>query len=73
MVKSAAVFGTFGHYRKALISMQKLLEKQGINVINKSFGSRGGLAVLSSKHLGEQDLENAKEFAYDAIKEIEKR
>ncbi len=71
MVKNAAVFGTFGGQNKAIEMMKELLEKQGIHVMDESFGCRGkAWLVLNRQHPDLQDLNNAKEFAKFVIGKI---
>ena len=73
-VKFAVVFGTFGGMNKAISSMKDLLSKQGVNVIDKSFGCKGAAwLVLNRKHPNEEDLEAAKEFARSIVQEIKKQ
>lgn len=70
-VKNAIVFGTYGGMNKAITSMKELLMEQGINVIDKSFGCRGGAwLLLNRNHPNDQDLAAAKEFAQTAVNEI---
>lgn len=69
-IKNVAIFGTFGHSQNAIKSMKNLLKKQGINVVDKSFGCQGGFFILNSKRPDEQDLAGAKEFACEVVKEI---
>ena len=73
-VKNAVVFGTFGGMNKAILSMKDLLRKQGINVIDRSFGCKGAVLLLlnlvNRKHPNEEDLEAAKEFAIGVVQDI---
>ncbi|MHB1394576.1 MAG: flavodoxin family protein, partial [Clostridia bacterium] len=56
LVKNAAVFGTFGGQKKAITIMKELLKKQGINVLDESFGCRGkSWAILNRKHPSSDD------------------
>jgi flavodoxin len=71
LVKNAAVFGTFGGQKKAITIMKELLKKQGINVLDDSFGCRGkSWAILNRKHPSTEDLSAANEFAQSAVKNI---
>ena len=71
VVKNAAVFGTFGGQKKAITIMKELLRKQGINVLDESFGCRGrSWGILNRKHPSVEDLSAAKEFAKGAAKDI---
>lgn len=73
-VKNAVVFGTFGGMNKAILSMQDLLRKQGINVIDKSFGCKGAvlftLNLVNHNHPNEEDLKAAKKFANGVVQDI---
>lgn len=67
-VKKVAVFGTFGGQKKAIELMQELLKKQGINVVEESFGCRGkAWFFLNRAHPNVQDLLEAKEFTKRVI------
>lgn len=71
LVKNAAVFGTFGGQKKAITIMKELLAKQGINVLDESFGCRGkSWFILNRSHPSTEDLAAANEFAKCAAKSI---
>ena len=70
-IKNVAVFGTFGGQNKAINGMKELLEKQGIKLVDKSFGCKGrAWIIMNRNHPVEQDLKDAKEFASNIVKEI---
>jgi flavorubredoxin len=70
-VKNAAVFGTYGGQKKAIVKMKELLKEQGINVVEESFGCPGKCwLVLNLGHPGAQDLVAAKEFAKRTLGKI---
>lgn len=72
LVKNAAVFGTYGGQKKAMEIMKKLLEEQGINVLDESFGCRGKCwAIINRKHPGTEDLQAANEYAGRAIQRVD--
>jgi flavodoxin len=63
-VKSVAVFGTYGGQKKAIVAMTEMLKKQGINVMEESFGCKGkSWFILNRKHPDLNDLQGAEKFA----------
>lgn len=71
LVKNAAVFGTFGGQKKAITAMKELLKKQGINVLDESFGCRGkSWAILNRKHPSPEDLLAANEYVKRVSRDI---
>lgn len=63
-VKNAAVFGTYGGQKKAIVVMKELLKKQGINVVEESFGCKGkSWFILNRNHPDMNDLDGAQQFA----------
>lgn len=72
LVKKAAVFGTYGGQKKAIITMMELLKEQGINVADESFGCRGKSWVFfNRKHPSMEDLKAAKTFAKDMAMKVQ--
>jgi flavodoxin len=71
MVKSAAVFGTYGVQKKGIEIMKELLEEQGIKVSEESFGCKGKCwAIMNRKHPSAEELLDAKEFAKVVLNEL---
>lgn len=71
-VKNAAVFGTFGGQKKAIVGMKDLLKSRGINVIDESFGCKGkAWFFLNRKHPDMQELAAAREFAQNVVKKVQ--
>ena len=63
-VKSVAVFGTYGGQKKAIVVMKEMLRKQGINVVEESFGCKGkSWFILNRSHPDTNDLNDAQQFA----------
>lgn len=71
IVKNAAVFGTYGGQNKAIIRMKELLKKQGINVMEETFGCKGKCWMFfNRKHPDAQELKAAHEFTKRILKKI---
>ena len=63
-VKNAATFGTYGNQFEIGEQIKKLLQVQGINVIDEPFVCKGASVGTDNKgHPDATDIENAKEFA----------
>lgn len=71
-VKNVALFSTSGSAKEdANIQMKKLLEAQGINVLDETFVCRGKFFFfLNRKHPNEAELKLAKEFAQRAVLKV---
>jgi flavodoxin len=70
-VKKAAVFATFGGQRKAAAVLKKLLQKQGIEVVEEMFECKGkAWYIINRKHPDTKDIKAAKEFAKRVVEKI---
>lgn len=67
-VKNVAVFGTYAGQTKAIDRMKDLLRKQGINVLEDSFGCKGKfMFFINRKHPDIDDLKAAEKFAKKVV------
>jgi len=64
IVKNAAAFGTYGNQSDVGEQIKKLLQEQGINVLQEPFVCKGASVGTDNKgHPNETDIKTAKEFA----------
>lgn len=52
--------------------IKKVAEENGVKIADEEFHCRGKFAVLHGKHPDDEDLQNAKNFASEILKNIEK-
>ena len=66
-IKRAAVFGTYLGETKAIESMKEILEKKGVEVIDKWGCSGAFLYLMNRGRPNEKDLELARQFANSVL------
>ena len=72
MVKSAAVFGTYGGQDKAIAAMAALLKEQGIAVCSEHFACKGqSWRIANKNHPNQEDLDNAASFGRNVIQAVQ--
>ena len=71
IVKNAAAFGTYGNQTEIGEQIKKLIQEQGINVIDEPFVCKGASVGTDNRgHPDATDLENAKAFTESTVVKI---
>ena len=74
IVKNAAAFGTYGNQLQIGDQISELLKVQEVNVLVPPFVCKGDSPGTDNKgHPDKTDLENAADFANNAVKKIERQ
>ncbi len=68
-IKNVVLFSTCTSGKDSMKDLNDLLVTKGIHVIDKSFVCKGQFLLFSRKHPDDMDIQNAKSFAADVVRQ----